>query len=306
MKITKILTASAVALTLALGAVIPASAEEETLAAPKFTVLESFDELENGVSEVTGEFFFAWLEENYEYAKSITTDYLDVIVKKASDDGSHYYVEYVQPNRYDFFEALVAADGEFTQSYPESLETMEEYKSDDGDVFIYIAPAVDLVECDVSVDTDAQKVTVTYNGEEMPSSDYTVTYYGVDNNYEGTDFPTEPGEYSVTVVAKEGSYYVKDANDNGSFTIEAPAESSEESSESTVESESESTVESEETSETESTADTSSKTDSSKADTSSKATSDSSTKNPGTGAAAAMGILAVAAAGVAVSKKKSK
>ncbi len=304
MKITKILTASAVALTLALGAVIPASAEEETLAAPKFTVLESFDELENGVSEVTGDFFFAWLEENYEYAKSISTDYLDVIVKEGSE--GYYYVEYVQPNRYDSFEALVAADGEFTQSYPESLETLQGYKSKDGDVIIYIAPAVDLVECDVSVDTDAQKVTVTYNGEEMPSSDYTVTYYGVDNNYEGTDFPTEPGEYSVTVVAKEGSYYVKDANDNGSFTIEAPAESSEESSESTVESESESTVESEETSETESTADTSSAADSSKADTSSKATSDSSTKNPGTGAAAAMGILAVAAAGVAVSKKKSK
>ena len=305
MKITKILTASAVALTLALGAVIPASAEEETLAAPKFTVLESFDELENGVSEVTSDVFFAWLEENFEYAKSISTDYLDVIVKEASEDGSRYYVEFVQPNKFDSFEALMAEDSEYVQDYAESLDTMKNYKSDDGDVFIYIAPAVDLVDCDVTVDTDAQKVTVTYNGEEMPSSDYTVTYYGVDNNYEGTDFPTEPGEYSVTVVAKEGSYYVKDANDNATFTIAAPEESESESeSESTSESEAESQAD--ESSEAESTADTSSAADSSKADSSSKATSTASTTNPGTGAAAAMGILAVAAVGVAVSKKRSK
>ena len=111
-----------------------------------------------------------------------------------------------------------------------------------------------------------------------------------------------PGEYKVVVTAVEGSGYVTGTNDSATFTITAEDESSESTPES------ESTVDSESTadSETESAADASSSADSSKADTSSKATSTASTTNPGTGAAAAMGILAVAAAGIAVSKKRSK
>ena len=162
------------------------------------------------------------------------------------------------------------------------------------------ADIIDLADCDVNVDMNDKLVTVRHNGNDIRESEYTVEFVGVDNDFTGTEFPTVPGEYKVVVTAVEGSGYVTGTNDSATFTITAEDESSESTPES------ESTADSEETSETESTADTSSAADSSKADTSSKATSTASTTNPGTGAAAAMGILAVAAAGIAVSKKRSK
>ncbi len=164
------------------------------------------------------------------------------------------------------------------------------------------ADIIDLADCDVNVDMNDKLVTVRHNGNDIRESEYTVEFVGVDNDFTGTEFPTVPGEYKVVVTAVEGSGYVTGTNDSATFTITAEDESSESTPES------ESTVDSESTadSETESAADASSSADSSKADTSSKATSTASTTNPGTGAAAAMGILAVAAAGIAVSKKRSK
>ncbi|MBQ7070871.1 MAG: hypothetical protein IJM87_06265 [Ruminococcus sp.] len=158
------------------------------------------------------------------------------------------------------------------------------------------ADIIDLADCDVNVDMNDKLVTVRHNGNDIRESEYTVEFVGVDNDFTGTEFPTVPGEYKVVVTAVEGSGYVTGTNDSATFTITAEDESSESTPES------ESTADSE----TESAADASSSADSSKADTSSKATSTASTTNPGTGAAAAMGILAVAAAGIAVSKKRSK
>ncbi len=158
------------------------------------------------------------------------------------------------------------------------------------------ADIIDLADCDVNVDMNDKLVTVRHNGNDIRESEYTVEFVGVDNDFTGTEFPTVPGEYKVVVTAVEGSGYVTGTNDSATFTITAEDESSESTPES------ESTVDSE----TESAADASSSADSSKADTSSKAASTASTTNPGTGAAAAMGILAVAAAGIAVSKKRSK
>ncbi|MBQ7069837.1 MAG: hypothetical protein IJM87_00970 [Ruminococcus sp.] len=177
---------------------------------------------------------------------------------------------------------------------------------------------VDLSTADVQVNTTDKTITVVdADGNPVDSGCYTVEFVKGDSS--STEFPTEGGEYTVVVTAAPGARHAKGVNDNAIFTIAAPEESeSESTSESTadsseVTSEAESTSESEaesqadESSEAESTADTSSKADSSsKADASSKAASTASTTNPGTGAAAAMGILAVTTAGVVVTKKKSR
>ena len=319
MKMTKKLLAAVLALSLAactaMGTFSVSAAEAPSgsegvsateLAMPNFNVVTDFDVLDGDIATVPEEVMLVWLEQNFDYAKSLPDaqgeePYLDIVYGK-NEDGT-LNVCYVNILNYDSYDELIEAyENNPPSPYSMSKESLADYVDRFGDAVIYVAAPVDLLDCDVSVDMNEQSVIVTFNGNEIPASEYTVTYFGVDNDYESWEFPAEPGEYSVTVAAKDGSFYVKDGNDNATFTIEAE----EESSESTVESESESTVESEESSETESIADTSSAADSSKADTSSKATSTASSTNPATGAAAAMGILAVAAAGIAVSKKKSK
>ena len=310
MKITRIMTASAVALTLAFGTAISASAATFDKDSPEIAdgvvIVAPGDDIKTDGTDQELRFD----SDTYvAYYKAVFSEQPDnpwtegpgsiwggVLSFYIDEDGAFRCVDQIngdgaifEPSEGNLFKVrYVAADDLW------HIDQIEDWRTD-------------LNDCDVQVNSDSKTVTVVFDGEEIPAeNNYTVEFVSNDGgSYNSSEFPTEPGEYGVVVTAIVGSYQVIGVNDNATFTIAAPEESESESeSESTSESEAESQAD--ESSETESTADTSSAADSSKADSSSKATSTASTTNPGTGAAAAMGILAVAAAGVAVSKKRSK
>lgn len=165
-----------------------------------------------------------------------------------------------------------------------------------------VVTPIDLEDCDVTVDTDNKTVTVTYNGETVPESEYHVIFFtyeeiegGENVTRVGTEFPTEAGTYIAAVVANDDSMGYIGENRSEPFTIEEETESSETDSSEAESSEADS-----------STADSSKADSSSSASTSSAAaTSASTTTNPATGAAAAgMSALALAAAAFVTAKKK--
>ena len=328
MKITKIVTASAVALTLALGTAISASAATFDLNTPAITgegiVLENPGDsiTTEGTSErlrFDSDFKMRW-EDGYDAGEY------------AEDEYSHIYDGYTWSGVTEFFidDNGIYRISEFGDSdyfYPDEgciyVVTYEPAPSGDDSSssgsdttdWWHIEQVeddrVDLSTADVQVNTTDKTITVVdADGNPVDSGCYTVEFVKGDSS--STEFPTEDGEYTVVVTAAPGARHAKGVNDNATFTITAPEESESESeSESTADS-SEVTSEDESApevidSQDESTADASSKDDtSSKADASSKAASTASTTNPGTGAAAALGILAVTTAGVVVTKKKSK
>ena len=171
----------------------------------------------------------------------------------------------------------------------------------------HVVVPIDLEDCDVTVDTDNKTVTVTFDGEAVPESEYTVIFFAYEETETGesmtqlgSEFPTEPGTYIAGVVANEDSMGYIGEKRSEPFTIEEETESSETESSETESSETES-------SEADSSTADSSKTDSSStASTSSAAaTSASTTTNPETGAAAVgMSALALAAAAFVTAKKK--
>ena len=212
MKMTKKLLASVLALSLAactaMGT-ISASADEATeteLAAPVIKIVEDLSVLDGDIGSMPEEPFLVWLEQNYDDLRSGIEDsetYVDVILKK-NDDGT-FAVVYLQLYSYDSFESFMEeVDIENINVNNVSKEGLEDNTTDYGDIIVYLTAPTDLADCDVTVDVDAQSVTVTNGGVEIPASDYTVTYFGVDNDYESWEFPAEPGEYSVTVAAKDG------------------------------------------------------------------------------------------------------
>ncbi len=165
-----------------------------------------------------------------------------------------------------------------------------------------VVTPIDLENCEVTVDTDNKTVSVTYNGETVPESEYHVIFFtyeeiegGENVTRVGTEFPTEAGTYIAAVVANDDSMGYIGENRSEPFTIEEETESSETESSDTDSSEADS-----------STADSSKADSSSTASTSSAAaTSASTTTNPATGAAAAgMSALALAAAAFVTAKKK--
>ena len=300
MKITKIVTASAVALTLAFGTAISASADSFDKNSP---------EIADGVVLVApGDVIDTDGTSQYLYFDSDT--YVAYYHDSSDEEPDDPWTQNHGSTWYEVVSFYIDEDGAF--------RCVDEWNGDgaifepsegnlfkvryDAEVDLWHIDQIqdwraDLNDCDVQVDPDSKTVTVVFDGEEIPAeNNYTVEFFSTDGgSYSSSEFPTEPGEYGVVVTAIVGSYQVIGVNDNATFTLGASDESSESTSESETESQDESTPEV-----------IDSQDDSSKADTSSKATSDSSTKNPGTGAAAAMGILAVAAAGVAVTKRKSK
>ena len=302
MKITKIVTASAVALTLAFGTAISASADSFDKDSPEIAdgvvlvapgdVIDT-DGTGEGLIFDSDTYVAYYHDTSYEkpddpWTMSSGSDWSRVLSFYIDEDGAFRCVDawngdgaIFEPSEGNLFKVRYdAAEGYW------HIDQIQDWRAD-------------LNDCDVQVDPDGKTVTVVFNGEEIPAeNNYTVEFFSTDGgSYSSSEFPTESGEYGVVVTAIVGSYQVIGVNDNATFTIAAPVES---------ESESETESQDESTPEVIDSQDDSSVADSSKADTSSKATSDSSTKNPGTGAAAAMGILAVAAAGVAVTKRKSK
>ena len=315
MKITKIMTASAVALTLAFGTVISASAadfDKDSIEVQNGIVLRPGDTINTvGTSE---KLYFAdpaycewYMEDSGDWTVGAGNTWGYVKGFYFNEDGKFIIEDLWTQARF------IPEDGHaFKITY--TTDGSQYDANIDGDWWVLTQEEISLVDlddCYIEVDEIEKTVTVKIgdaDGQIVSPDNYTVEYVGIDNDYSGTEFPTEPGKYGVVVTAAETSLVVTGVNDSIEFTIEEE-ESSVESSESTPESEPESQDESTPEvidSQDESTVDESSKVDSSKADTSSKATSTASTTNPGTGAAAAMGILAVAAAGIAVSKKKSK
>ena len=332
MKITRIMTASAVALTLAFGTAISASAATFDMNTPAITgegiVLENPGD--SITTEGTGEylvfdsdFTMRWEYKFGEYAEGEYTTKVEGtewggVTGFFIDDNGIYRISEWGDNDYFYPDegCIYVVTYEPATSGDDSSSSGSDY--DDCWHIEQIADdRVDLSTADVQVNTTDKTITVVdADGNPVDSGCYTVEFVKGDSS--STEFPTEVGEYTVVVTAAPGARHAKGVNDNAIFTIGEEDESSESTSESTadsseVTSEDESTSESEaesqadESSEAESTADTSSKADSSsKADASSKAASTASTTNPGTGAAAAMGILAVTTAGVVVTKKKSR
>ncbi len=317
MKITRIMTASAVALTLAFGTAISASAATFDMNTPAITgegiVLENPGDsiTTEGTSkelQFDSDFTFRWEDSYYdedEYSYMYDGDSWGGVKEFFIDDNGIYRIseygdtDYFYPDEGCIFvvtyEPATSGDDSSSSGYDESYDYWHIEQVEDD--------RVDLSTADVQVNTTDKTITVVdADGNPVDSGCYTVEFVKGDSS--STEFPTEVGEYTVVVTATPGARHAKGVNDNATFTI-TPPEESESESESTSESEAESQAD--ESSEAESTADTSSKADSSsKADASSKAASTASTTNPGTGAAAAMGIVAIAAAGVAVSKKKSR
>ena len=334
MKITKIVTASAVALTLAFGTAISASAATFDMNTPAITgegiVLENpgdsiTTEGTSGDLQFDSGFKFRW-EDGYnagdydedEYSTMMEGNHWGGVTGFFIDDNGIYRISEFGDSDYFYPDEGCI----YVVTY-EPASSGDDSSSSGSDSYDYWHieqvedDRVDLSTADVQVNTTDKTITVVdADGNPVDSGCYTVEFVKGDSS--STEFPTEVGEYTVVVTAAPGARHAKGVNDNAIFTISEEDESSESTSESTadsseVTSEDESTSESEaesqadESSEAESTADTSSKADSSsKADASSKAASTASTTNPGTGAAAAMGILAVTTAGVVVTKKKSR
>ncbi|GEM_PF-3513312 len=155
---------------------------------------------------------------------------------------------------------------------------------------------IDISEGTVTVDTEKKTVTVKADGETVPESEYHVIYFtyeeiegGESLTRVGTDFPTEPGTYIAGIVANEDSTLYIGENRSEPFTIKAPEESSEDES-TPEESKPESTPEE-------------SKPDSTPAPA---PVDQNQGTNPATGAAAGMGLAALAAAAAVVIKKKNK
>ena len=317
MKITRIMTASAVALTLALGAAISASAAEfdkDSIEVQNGIVLRPGDTISTENTSKNLYFADSAFCEHYYHDDPTSTwtvyagsSWHDVIGVYFNENGKFVIEDEYTPATF------VPDEGKaFKITYTTDISQYDEYY--EGDFWVLTQEEISLVDlddCYIEIDEIEKTVTVRIgdaDGQIVSPDNYTVEYVGIDNNYSGTGFPTEPGKYGVVVTAAETSLVVTGVNDSLEFTIEE-YESSDESSESTSEStadSSEATSEDESTPEVIDSQDDSSVADSSKADSSSKATSDSSTKNPGTGAAAALGILAVTTAGVVVTKRKSK
>ncbi len=315
MKITKIVTASAVALTLAFGTAISASAATFDMNTPAITgegiVLENPGDsiTTEGTSEelqFDSDFKFRW-EDTYAYYAEDEYSYMNDgndwggVTEFSIDDNGIYRISEFGRNDYFYLDEGNIAVVTYV---PGSSDDSSSSGSDSYDYWHIEQIAddrIDLSTADVQVNTTDKTITVVdADGNPVDSGCYTVEFVKGDSS--STEFPTEGGEYTVVVTAAPGARYAKGVNDNATFTVEE-----DESSESTADS-SEATSEDESTpevidSQDESTADADA---SSKADTSSKATSTASTTNPGTGAAAALGILAVTTAGVVVTKKKSR
>ena len=323
MKITKIVTASAVALTLAFGTAISASAATFDLNTPAITgegiVLENPGDsiTTEGTSEkllFDSDFKFRWEDSYYEedaYSYMDDGDGWGGVTSFFIDDNGIYRISEFGDSDYFYPDEGCI----YVVTY-EPAPSGDDSSSSGSDSYDYWHieqvedDRVDLSTADVQVNTTDKTITVVdADGNPVDSGCYTVEFVKGDSS--STEFPTEGGEYTVVVTAAPGARHAKGVNDNATFTIAGEDESSESTSESTADS-SEVTSEDESApevidSQDESTADTSSKADSSsKADASSKAASTASTTNPGTGAAAAMGILAVTTAGVVVTKKKSR
>ena len=319
MKITKIVTASAVALTLAFGTAISASAATFDMNTPAITgegiVLENPGDsiTTEGTSEelqFDSDFKFRW-EDTYAYYAEDEYSYMNDgndwggVTEFSIDDNGIYRISEFGRNDYFYLDEGNIAVVTYV---PGSSDDSSSSGSDSYDYW-HIEQVeddrVDLSTADVQVNTTDKTITVVdADGNPVDSGCYTVEFVKGDSS--STEFPTEGGEYTVVVTAAPGARHAKGVNDNATFTVEED-ESSESTPESTADS-SEATSEDESTpevidSQDESTADADA---SSKVDTSSKATSTASTTNPGTGAAVAMGILAVTTAGVVVTKKKSR
>ena len=314
MKITKIVTASAVALTLAFGTAISASAATFDMNTPAITgegiVLENPGDsiTTEGTSEelqFDSDFKFRW-EDTYAYYAEDEYSYMNDgndwggVTEFSIDDNGIYRISEFGRNDYFYLDEGNIAVVTYV---PGSSDDSSSSGSDSYDYW-HIEQVeddrVDLSTADVQVNTTDKTITVVdADGNPVDSGCYTVEFVKGDSS--STEFPTEGGEYTVVVTAAPGARHAKGVNDNATFTIGEEDESSESTADS-----SEATSEDESTPEVIDSQDDSSVADSSKADTSSKATSTASTTNPGTGAAAAFGILAVTTAGVVVTKKKSR
>ncbi len=191
MKMTKKLLAAVLALSLAactaMGT-ISASAEEATgeavtateMAMPSFVELTDPAVLDGDIAEVPENVFLVWLEQNWDYAYSLldgstgSEPMLDAILGK-NEDGK-YKVLYIDILSYDSYSDFIEDyDNSSNGVYPTDKDSLLGYPERFGDKLIYVAAPVDMLECDVSVDVNNQAVTVTYNGNEIPRSEYTVT-----------------------------------------------------------------------------------------------------------------------------------